>query len=856
MSVSRCALSSAVCALVLSGFAGVDAAWPLVAHSSADHAHAAAAPAAPLAAQEGAHAGHTLPNDTIPDFCAAPTIRSVGSGQWSDAAVWSPSRVPGAGDVVEISLGHTVTFGTIMTAAARCVGVNGRLQFDVTKSTKLWSGDIMVHTGGEMYVGDAAAPIPANLTAEIVIANQSLNLTTDPGQYGTALIVMGKLVMHGAVRDPTFVRVASELRAGDTTIAVTQPLTGWRVGDRIVIPDTRHLRYVETAGWAPVTPQWEERTIAAISLDGLSVTLASALTYAHLGARDVDGTLSFLPHIANMSRNVVIRSETATGAPGTLGHTMMTHRSDADIRYVAFKDLGRTTTAPLHDTTNHIGRYSLHMHHLMGPVATPENGYQFTLMGNAIDGGNTPHELKWGLAVHNTHYGLIKDNVLYNFDGALVMFEDGSESFNVVDHNFAVRSQGVGGGMAMATEGGGFWFRGANNYVRNNVTANLWASAPGASYGYKFFLRYLGYIRVPIRKGADTSVTGEYVWRNANNMPILEFDNNEVYGAAHGLTYWWINNVDIAPQPNPAETVIRNLKIWHVFNMGVDHYPGTRITFDGLTIRGRAPDGSQACCGMGWLAGDYPAGQVVIRNSDIQGMTVGISMSSYATDVNTVENTHLSNDINIRVQSLRSSSGAQNIPARTNILRNLTFTSWPGVRNAGIYMDWNVVVGSNQFNPWQVDKTLVYQFNGVVGDNFQTYYYQQATQPFAGGLAPCTSSHSGVAGLACRLSLPFTDSTLAGAPIRVIHISELRTRINTARSQAALAAFPWTDPTLTAGVTPIRAVHITELRTALTQVYAARGQNPPNYTDPVLGSLVRMKAVHVTELRAGVLALE
>ena len=49
---------------------------------------------------------------------------------------------------------------------------------------------------------------------------------------------------------------------------------------------------------------------------------------------------------------------------------------------------------------------------------------------------------KWGITIHNTHYGLVSDNVLYNYAGALLTTEDGSESFNVIERNFATRSSG------------------------------------------------------------------------------------------------------------------------------------------------------------------------------------------------------------------------------------------------------------------------------------------------------------------------------------------------------------------------------------------------------------------------------
>ena len=85
-----------------------------------------------------------------------------------------------------------------------------------------------------------------------------------------------------------------------------------------------------------------------------------------------------------------------------------------------------------------------------------------------------------------------------------------------------------------------------------------------------------------------------------------------------------------APDPQPyasaLETVIKNLRIWHVFNVGVYHYPAARMTFDGLVVRGKDPAAS-ACCGRGWHGQDYAASNIVIRNADIQGMTTGIHTS-------------------------------------------------------------------------------------------------------------------------------------------------------------------------------------------------------------------------------------
>jgi hypothetical protein len=577
---------------------------------------------------------------------------------------------------------------------------------------------------------------------------------------------MGKVLMRGATKNPTWARVVTEPLAGHNTLTLEVPVTGWLPGDRLVIPDTRHMTSNDVTGFQPTTPQWEERVLQSVSADGKTLTLTAALTFSHLGARDGNGVLDFLPHIGNLTRNVIIRSESAIGQAGTKGHTLFTHRADIDVRYVTFKDLGRTTIAALDDTTNHIGRYPVHAHHLMGPVTMPANGYQFTLIGNAIDGGSTTHSLKWGAAIHNSHYGLIKDNVAYNWAGAIWMFEDGSESFNLFEHNFAVRSHGTGGFVAEGTEGTGFWFRGPNNYVRGNVAADCWNENPDAAYGLKFFMRYLGNINVPNFKGADTSVAGQFTTVHGNKMPLLEVSDNEVYCAAQGMTWWWVNMEEAQANPSAAETVVSDCRVWHVYNIAVYHYPSTRMTIDHLTIRGKSPTTS-ACCGKGYVAGDYAASDLRFLDCDIQGMTIGFYPSTVQFGFQDVQDSYFRNLLDIMADTLYSTSGGSWLPARRIVVRNSHFDPWPGSTYPRIEKRWNPR-GAAVENTTQLDELKVYGYQGAATDNFQVYYSVQATQSVAGGLAPCTTTRAGIGGLACPISAegqpPPTDTVPPAAP--------------------------------------------------------------------------------------------
>ena len=97
---------------------------------------------------------------------------------------------------------------------------------------------------------------------------------------------------------------------------------------------------------------------------------------------------------------------------------------------------------------------------------------------------------------------------------------------------------------------------------------------------------------------------------------------------------------------------------------------------------------------------------------------------------------------------------------------------------------------------------------------------------------------------------PLTDPTLAVAstPIRAVHITELRVRVNAARTGVGLPPYAWADPALSAGTTVARAQHLIDLRTALTEARATAGLPAPVFAEPIVAG-TKIKAAHLTELR-------
>ena len=332
------------------------------------------------------------------------------------------------------------------------------------------------------------------------------------------------------------------------------------------------------------TPNWhedrvEEVTIAAI--DGNTVTLNQSLGYDHRGAKLPDGRLQYLPHLGNLSRNVVLRSE---NPDGVRGHVAFLARADVSVRYARFQNMGRTTNSALDQTviedgilthvgTNPSGRYALHFHHVIGPLNPTNTGYQFQAVGNALDGG-----LKWSLVVHASHFGLIAENFVYDTVGGGIVTEDGSEAFNRFDGNFVVKTSGDGF-FKHGTDGEAFWFRGPLNQIVNNVAANSKRAA------FDIFLQNLHRINAPeaekpLVRGAAKGSPTETTRYNAFETPFLEFHGNEVYGSHAVFDNWYTQ---------PAQnTYVNDLVGWHTNdnNFGVSSYVNRNLVIDGLELIG------------------------------------------------------------------------------------------------------------------------------------------------------------------------------------------------------------------------------------------------------------------------------
>jgi G8 domain len=708
---------------------------------------------------------HT-PNDHIPNFAASPTIRSARAGNWSSATTWNPARVPLPSDIVSVE--HAVTYDSV-TGDADVIGIQagGALQFTTSQTTRLRVGTLVVLQNGTLEIGTAADPIAASVIAEILIKDHALNAATDPDQYGTGLLsIDGSVTMHGGIKSPTFVRTATEPRAGDTTLILSQAVTGWRAGDRIFLPDTRQ---VPADHWfnQNFPLQIEERIIQSVSSDGRTITLASPLSFDHRGARDADGTptvvagIPLRPHVGNLTRNVIIRS---ANPAGIRGHTLYTHRSTVSISYVQFQDLGRTRAVPLNASSNHIGRYPLHIHHLWGPPNSGNVGYQFLILGNAVN-----DSLKWPIAVHGSHYGHIKQNVVFGgaqLTGAGIAVEDGTETENLFEENFVAnirgsinpRESGPGSadGLTPGSAAECFWAAGFNNRFVNNVASSCRnpvqqiVSGPG----WKFIVPAAPYTaRNPKFRGADMADVNQTIAVTPQHQPILEFRGNEVYGlAADGLTAWELgtDGYGIIP-PTMGESLIKDFRVWHTYEGAIYNYPAHRMTVDGLVYR--VDPAATQYWPAAFQCGDYRNIDITIRGGTIHAGAIfgGCTdpLGNYRFEnIDAVTHGHA---FTFETPATPGTGADRPATGVTMVLRNNAIRPWPGRALQTVDMMHTLTRGNSQ--PNDKYEIFVYNYQGQNGNNFRVYFRQQANQNLYGGPAPCnnTTARPEIDGITCPM---------------------------------------------------------------------------------------------------------
>jgi hypothetical protein len=203
-------------------------------------------------------------------------LRSARSGNWSDPATWVGNAVPGAGSRVLVRAGHAVTYDARSDAVIRGLNVSGSVVFATDRDTVLNVGLIKLQAGDEysedgfdcdhtppadpkavrpeLVVGTPERPVAAGKTALIRLHYVA---GMDKDKCPAVVNCGGRMDLHGQPLSRAWVRLGATVKVGDSAVTLSEPVTGWKAGDRVIVTGTN------THGPAKSQSTTEERTIVA-----------------------------------------------------------------------------------------------------------------------------------------------------------------------------------------------------------------------------------------------------------------------------------------------------------------------------------------------------------------------------------------------------------------------------------------------------------------------------------------------------------------------------------------------------------------------------------------------------------------
>ncbi|MAY74512.1 MAG: hypothetical protein CMJ31_07385 [Phycisphaerae bacterium] len=597
------------------------------------------------AATSIAHAGGPCHNDRVNQNLlnllppTAPAATAVLSGPWSDPATWGGS-LPGPGDDVRVPLGVTVTWdidddGDSLGADTTRFGyvrVDGVLTWATDRDTTMYVDTLFSSPTGVIAVGDDDAPISSDVRAEIVfIADAPMDMARDPEQLGRGFVPHGMTRIVGADKSD-FAALATDATAGSTTLTLAEPPVGWAIGDTLVLGGT----FFDPEGDNADNSRFHDEVLTIQSIDGATVTFtndapgSNGLRWDH---ERPDGRF-FDPedltlYVANLSRNVLFRSELdesspeSRGTPTTQdlrrGHVMVMHTSDLVARNAAFVDLGRLNKNGFIDEpvgnldgspglgTNQRGRYIFHLHRNLPRGGAPVD---FGACNPAeVTGCVAWRGPGWGF-VHHDSYALFRDNVAFDILGAAFVQEAGNE-IGRWERNISIKSTGdddpfltvepFGDGFTRVRRfdfgfnGEAYWIQGASQVEFVN---NVAISAAGG--GADIFSDVDGNDNrdasvVPV---AHLPADRQHIVTNGsqtiavNRVPTNTFTGFEVYNSDFGLVTWnhmrnQGTNVGYTC-PCDANThreyaTIDDFRFWNIYGQGIHFQYSSQINLrDGL----------------------------------------------------------------------------------------------------------------------------------------------------------------------------------------------------------------------------------------------------------------------------------
>jgi Bacterial Ig domain/G8 domain len=450
---------------------------------------------------------------------AAPAVRNVRTGVWSDPSTWSGGKLPLAGEPAAIVAGTTVTVTGSVQAAGVAVEAGGRLAFDPNASAELTSTRNIV-VNGTLTMRPASSSVVQAIRFAGVDAARIVGGGMDPVDSDVGLWVMGAGQLDLAGTPKTgWTRAAGSVGAGAAEVPLQTAPTGWQAGDDVSIAPT-----AKPDGGSDFYKGFDESAVAASSSG--SVRLATPTRRAH---PEVNGQWG--AEVMNLTRNVRIEGTAAGPA-----HVFIRSTKPQSIRYTQIRHVSVLKGSATPEGKS--GRYGLHFH-MMGEASR----------GTVVEGVVVRDAGSHTFVAHASHGITFRDDISYNnvrdafwWDPSPNNREPGDPTNDtLIDGSIVARSLGVPDDNRDYRLSAFNLGMGRNNTIRNSTAVGTGGTAGSAGFGWP--------------EDAGQNLPGNGVWTfNQGNVSHNNHDN--------GLFVW--QNTDTLHD-------VSNFVSYHNGSYGIEH---------------------------------------------------------------------------------------------------------------------------------------------------------------------------------------------------------------------------------------------------------------------------------------------
>jgi hypothetical protein len=452
-------------------------------------------------------------------LCSA-QISPISNGSWQDQNIWPETQLPTPSDEVLIPVGFVIELaGNIKV---KNITINGRLT--AISSIQLETEWIMVMGNGALFeVGTNTIPFDGENQCTITLIGQEDNEPIKTmGNKFIGAMNGGKIEFHGQEK-VSWSNLGRNVKSGANQIIMAQPVD-WEIGEEIVIVSSR-LNWEEA----------EQRTIHAMSNDGLTITLDTPLNYPHLGVlktytRSTDNktwTADLRAEVGLLTHNVKIQGDPNSVTDGYGGHIMAMSNSTINASSIELYHMGQK---------GKLGRYPWHWHHvhLFGA-------------GQYFKNSSVHHSFNRAITIHGTSHVNVENNFFYDHIGHGVFLEDGSERFNTIKNNVTLLTKRPLPGEELTPSDNeldqpqnrtpsSYWITNPNNIFEGNVAAGT----QGTGFWFAF-------PKAPLGSSAENS---NYSGIEPYKEPLGLFKNNKAHSCMSGFDIFDQLNSDNSIFPN------------------------------------------------------------------------------------------------------------------------------------------------------------------------------------------------------------------------------------------------------------------------------------------------------------------